>query len=248
MTEAEFDHYAHGYDAGMGHAWKRWAGDSRTAYLRPKIDWLLRTITQWGDKTGIAAAETRVLEVGCGDGVFLSAVRNAGFPGALTGCDVSLEMLRVARERTTAADAIAWDHSGTASLPYSAAAFDVVILCAVLHHVEPSDRAPFLAEVRRTLRPGGLVCIMEHNPWNPVTQYVVSTTPIDADAQLLSHRTARRLLVEAGFRPGRVEHILFVPPRWTRLSRWERGLAWLPMGGQYVVAGVLPEISAAEPR
>jgi SAM-dependent methyltransferase len=246
MTDAEFDQYAQGYDAGMEHPWKRWAGDSRTAYLQPKLDWLGRVLKQWRMTHGIAEADLRVLEVGCGDGVLLRGVRAMGFTGALTGCDVSIEMIRVARAQAVGAEAITWDVSETAVLPYGACSFDVAVLCAVLHHVSPAERAAFMTQVRRTLRPGGLVCIMEHNPWNPVTQYVVSTTPIDADAKLLSHRAVRRLLAEAGIQPGRVEHILFVPPRLRTFAKLERWLTWLPMGGQYVVSGTLPDGSSAD--
>ncbi len=245
MTDAEFDQYARGYDAGMEHPWKRWAGDSRAGYLQPKLDWLRRVLTQWRTTHGIAEADLRLLEVGCGDGVFLRGVRATGFSGALTGCDVSVEMIRVAREQATAAEAITWDVSETATLPYGPCSFDVAVLCAVLHHVAPAERAVFMTQVRRTLRPGGLVCIMEHNPWNPVTQYVVSTTPIDAEAHLLSHRAAQRLLVQAGIQPGPVEHILFVPPRLSPLAILERWLAWFPMGGQYVLTGSVPNDSSA---
>ena len=61
----------------------------------------------------------------------------------------------------------------------------------VYHHVEPGDRAPLTAEIRRVLKPGGMLAIIEHNPLNPVTRAVVKRIPLDRDAQLLSAREAR---------------------------------------------------------
>ena len=52
----------------------------------------------------------------------------------------------------------------------------------------PPERPGLYREVTRLLRPGGRLYVFEHNPWNPVAQWVVRHTPIDRDAVLLGAR------------------------------------------------------------
>jgi hypothetical protein len=46
-------------------------------------------------------------------------------------------------------------------------------------------RPSFTAEVLRVLGTRGIFCIIEHNPLNLATRFIVSRTPVDADAHLL---------------------------------------------------------------
>jgi hypothetical protein len=52
-------------------------------------------------------------------------------------------------------------------------------------------------EMARVLRPGGVVCIMEHNQWNPVTQLIVRRARMDDGAILSSREAARQYAVFA---------------------------------------------------
>ena len=64
-------------------------------------------------------------------------------------------------------------------VPYESARFDLVIAVCVFHHVEIAERQKFMIELKRVARPGGLVCIMEHNPYNPLTRLAVMRCPFD---------------------------------------------------------------------
>jgi hypothetical protein len=88
----------------------------------------------------------------------------------------------------------------------------------------------------RVVRPGGLVVIFEHNPWNPATRVVVGSCEFDRDATLLSAPAVRRLFRGAGLdRP--VNRFLFFFPWLGRLwRRLENYLGWLPFGAQYVTS------------
>ena len=56
-------------------------------------------------------------------------------------------------------------------LPYGTGEFDLVTAVCVYHHVTVDDmRHKLTAEIRRVLKPGGIFCIIEHNPLNPATQ------------------------------------------------------------------------------
>ena len=87
----------------------------------------------------------------------------------------------------------------------------------------------------RVCRPGGLIVLFEHNPFNPLTRRAVHGCEFDKDAELLSRRRASRLLADAGISAPRGRYIEF----FTRESRLLRGiearLGWLPLGAQYAV-------------
>ena len=86
------------------------------------------------------------------------------------------------------------------------------------------------------LIPGGLCCIIEHNPWNPVTQTIVKRCPVDVDAELLNVRESAKLLSASGFKPLRKEYFLYLPEKlFHAFGSVEGALTKLPLGGQYAV-------------
>ena len=172
-------------------------------------------------------ADVCALDVGCGDGLFDRYL--AGL-GELDGADASEAMIERARETNPHARYHVADGVG---LPFADDAFDLVFTVCVLHHVPPEERDRFAAELRRVTRPGGLVVVFEHNPWNPLTRLVVARCPFDEDTVLLGRREASRRLATAGLRTVEHGYLLFSPWRATRL---ERLLARVPLGAQYYVA------------
>ena len=86
------------------------------------------------------------------------------------------------------------------------------------------------------LRPGGIFCIIEHNPFNPVTRSIVSRTPVDADAVLLRASGTRRLMAAAGLTVLEQDYFLYLPEAlYRRAGRMESWFAKVPLGGQYAV-------------
>ncbi len=108
-------------------------------------------------------------------------------------------------------------------------------MCAVLHHVEPSERPATYARVHEFLKPGGRVYVFEHNPLNPVTNWVVKRTPIDRNAILLRAGETRAGVRQAGFYGIGTSHQMFFPPRFRFLRPVESSLRWLRLGGQYAI-------------
>jgi SAM-dependent methyltransferase len=116
----------------------------------------------------------------------------------------------------------------------------VTAVC-VYHYVHGSARALLINEIRRALAPGGLCCIIEHNPWNPVTRAIVRRCPVDVDAELLTAPGTRMLFESAGFEPLSTDYFLYLPERlFNRLSFMERALRKLPFGGQYALVARAP--------
>jgi hypothetical protein len=77
--------------------------------------------------------------------------------------------------------------------------------------------------------------VFEHNPYNPITRRIVSTCPYDDAAVLLTPEELRRHLEAEGFKQPHTKYCLFIPPSLSWLTWMERGLGWLPLGGQYFV-------------
>jgi SAM-dependent methyltransferase len=121
-------------------------------------------------------------------------------------------------------------------LPFGSGEFDFVTAVCVFHHVPVESRGALVKEMARVLRPGGVACMMEHNPWNPVTRLIVSRTPVDADAILLTSREAVRMTRESGFRVLDKRYFLYLPrPMYRVAGGLESLLAKVPAGGQYAV-------------
>jgi O-antigen chain-terminating methyltransferase len=102
---------------------------------------------------------TDVLDVGCGRGEMLSALKAARI-GA-RGIDLNAEMVAVARERgldATSADAVGY----LSSLPDES--LDGLIATQVLEHLEPSYLMRLLDSAARALRPGSPIVLETINP------------------------------------------------------------------------------------
>jgi SAM-dependent methyltransferase len=123
-------------------------------------------------------------------------------------------------------------------LPFDDDAFDLAFTICVLHHVPPADWDSFTDELRRVVRPGGLVVAFEHNPLNPLTRVSVSRCPFDEDVTLLRAGTTLRLLGDAGLTPVERRYIFFLPLRRIAESRVENALRRVPFGAQYFVAAI----------
>ncbi|QFG26731.1 methyltransferase domain-containing protein [Actinomadura sp. WMMB 499] len=107
-------------------------------------------------------AGARVLEVGCGVGAQTVHLLE-GSPGVdLTCVDVSAESLARARARVAAARPgarVTWVRADLHDLPFGDAEFDHLFVCFVLEHL--ADPVAALAGLRRVLRPGGTLTVIE---------------------------------------------------------------------------------------
>jgi SAM-dependent methyltransferase len=113
--------------------------------------------------------------------------------------------------------------------------FDLVYSSGVFHHIPPGERTSSLALIYEALRPGGVVAIAEHNPWNPATRYLVRMCPFDEEVHLLRPAETTRLLEAAGFNVLSRHFVSFFPGFLRALSGIESSLTAVPLGAQYIV-------------
>jgi len=179
-----------------------------------------------------AVDEPRILDIGCGHGYIHRSLRRFGYE--VVGIEVAGDVLALAREANPEVTYIAYD--GT-TLPFEDKNFDVALAICVMHHVLPEQWPSFLREMRRVVRSGGIAIIFEHNPFNPLTRYVVASNEIDDDAILLSARTLRGLLRDAGFAPVKTRNIIFTPFASSVFRPLDEKLGWCPFGAQYYAVG-----------
>jgi len=104
----------------------------------------------------------RVLDLGCGTGE-LTRLTAHHFPSAsVVGVDFTAAMLEVARHRTRTAperERIEYGRATAMRLPFPDGAFDLATNAFLARNLVDLDAA--LAEMRRVLRPGGVLLVLE---------------------------------------------------------------------------------------
>ena len=93
-----------------------------------------------------------VLDVGCGNGAFLTKFAEVASIRSLTGVDLTLDMLQTARNRVGAKCRFA--RANVANIPFKAESFDFILASHVLQFF--TDAEGVVSEIARCLRRGGL--------------------------------------------------------------------------------------------
>lgn len=231
MSNAEFDKFSSNYNAGFDNSLKSIAASNQEDYWNIKIDVLLRYLPQ--DR----AESLEVLDYGCGSADFLRLLAARCPDWSLSGCDVSEGMLQEAKTRLAGCNHTLKLWHNPPDIPLPENRYDLITAVCVFHHI-PTDQWLYSAEkIYKSLKPGGIFVVFEHNPWNPLTRHIVKNTEIDENAVLLSAIQSADLLKIAGFVDLKVRHFLFFPPKYKCFSALEKYLSSVPIGGQYSLWG-----------
>ncbi len=119
-----------------------------------------------------------VLDLGCGNGRHVVYLAREGL--RVFGLDSAPEALGLARGWLEA-EGLTADlrlHSMTEPLPYADAFFDAVVSIQVIHHAKLGAIRRIVEEIRRILKPEGLVCVTVSRPKaKPRWQHAIETEP-----------------------------------------------------------------------
>lgn len=102
----------------------------------------------------------RVVEVGCGSGVFLPGLaERVGADGSVAAVDHSAALMEEARKRLAGATNVSLHVADAYKLPFADSSFDAAHCERLLMHLE--DPTAAIREMARVVRPGGVVVAAE---------------------------------------------------------------------------------------
>jgi SAM-dependent methyltransferase len=148
---------------------------------------------------GDAHAGERVLDLGCGTGRFVAAMRDAGADPV--GVEIAEAALERARRNAPGADLRLLAADG--AIPLEDASVDLVWCSEVIEHVP--DTAALLSEARRVLRTGGRLLLTTPSHDLPrraliaLARFERHFDPLGQHVRFYSRRSLRRVLEEFAF-------------------------------------------------
>ena len=163
-------------------------------------------------------AGMRLLDAGCGPGTITAGLARAVAPGEVVGIDLSEDVLAQARDHVASegVNNVTFTFGDVYQLDYEDGSFDVVYANQLLQHLTDQPRA--LREMRRVLKPGGLLCVRE-------TDYATMTPspkfPEFEEWSSLYHQVAYR----NGAEPDAGRYLA----RWVRGGRDSPTMSFIPM-------------------
>ena len=136
--------YTMGYDDDFQQLLSRRSAATHAAYLLPRL-----------------SGGMKVLDFGCGPGNISVGLAEKVAPGELHGIDMEESQIELARAAASAGghDNMAFQVGNVTELPFDDDTFDAAHCHAVLMHIPDTQGA--LAEVKRVLKPGGLIASRE---------------------------------------------------------------------------------------
>ncbi|MYE06950.1 MAG: methyltransferase domain-containing protein [Chloroflexi bacterium] len=144
MSDAPRDRYTHGHHESVVQSHARRRAEVEAWFLLPRLEWGMR-----------------LLDAGCGPGTVTAGLARAVSPGRAIGLDSAPEVLEHARAHAAeeAVDNLTFVAGDVYRLDFAEAEFDVVYANQLLQHL--ADPVGALREMRRVLKPGGLLAVRD---------------------------------------------------------------------------------------
>lgn len=122
-------------------------------YFGKRIDFISKNISLETNK--------KVIDIGCGDGLFLYYLEKKYPKLSCFGIDISLTQLKIAKNNNKV---IKLNVAEAENLPFKNGTFDIIIFNSILHHVNSMELS--LKEALRICKNEGIIIIIEPNRFN----------------------------------------------------------------------------------
>jgi len=107
------------------------------------------------------AHRARLLDLGCGTGEFLREVKRNYPRLSVTGLDLSAPYLKIAERRLSDWSRVKLVEGAAEAIPAPDASFDIVTVLYLFHELPGRVRQAVAAEIRRVLKPGGMLVVVD---------------------------------------------------------------------------------------
>ena len=182
-SKAEFGAWSQGYDDSI----------LQRLLFVPSHECLIQTM-------GDLNRPVRLLDIGCGTGVFAKRVKQEHPQVEAWAVDLSRNMLQEGVERIQdVCTSIQFVQADSEALPLASDSFDVVTCANSFHHYP--NQAHAVTEMHRVLRPGGRLMIIDgyrDRLWGRFI-YDVCVVAVEGQVHHASARRFRELFLQAGF-------------------------------------------------
>jgi ubiquinone/menaquinone biosynthesis C-methylase UbiE len=107
------------------------------------------------------ARTARLLDIGCGTGIFLREVKRNWPRLSVTGLDLSAPYLALARRALRDWSRVKLVEGAAEAMPFEPGQFDIVTSIYLFHELPASVRRSVVDEIRRVLKPGGTLILVD---------------------------------------------------------------------------------------
>lgn len=147
-----------------------------------------------------------ILDYGCGDGTMAYLFSQLLPDARIQGVDGDAESIEIAKEWYQKLPSLRYDilrdpqqiAQGFIENENISKQYDVIYLANVLHHIGKNMQQGQLNTLRSHLAPGGLLIILEFNPWNPLQVWRFYTDTEERGNHMILPRTLEKLLRNFG--------------------------------------------------
>ncbi|MGQ9848328.1 MAG: class I SAM-dependent methyltransferase [Bacteroidales bacterium] len=223
MRKVDFDEYAVSYLDIMQKQHKFFGDIDYYSFYKVKLTFsVVKSIT--------SSEKINILEYGCGIGKNLRHLKAFFGKSKVFGYDISRKSLEIARINNPDCSFIYDNHIENYNN-----FFDLIFIAGVYHHLTPVNRITVTNTIYSLLKNNGILTVFEHNPYNPITRYLVNTCEFDTDAILLTKNALIKLFITNSFKYVKSGYCLFLPPVLKSLNFIDKYISSIPLGGQYYV-------------
>ena len=204
-------------DIRLRHEFNRWAENGFGESMGLDHLWLAERIIP---KMNLSSGD-RILDLGCGDGWACRFIAEHSGVGHVVGLDVSDEMVRRARVKSTHGENLAFVCASAEHIPYPDEAFTRVLSISAFYYFEHPETV--LTELLRVVAPGGrlflLTCLYKGLP-----DWSTSARGLSVPVQVCSADEYKSMLQAAGWRDVHTEELLQESDRCGNTAGHDRAL------------------------